>query len=61
MDKFHEETNKAHYAKSDGGSDCDFLEFASVGLGATLDQSDRVLGEEAAGFAEFHYLIHFKC
>lgn len=60
VDKFHKEANEAHYAKSDGGSDCDFLEFPPVGLCATLDQSDGVLGEEAAGFAEFHYLIHFK-
>lgn len=59
MYQFHEETDESHDAESDSGGDGNLLELPAVRLGAALDQSDRVLGERAAGFVEFRQLIHF--
>lgn len=59
MDELHEETDKAHYAEANGGRDCDLLEFTTIGLRATLHQTDGILGEQTAGLAELDDLIHF--
>lgn len=59
VDELHEEADEAHYAEANGRRNGDLLEFTSIGLGATLHQTDRVLGEEAAGLAELDDLIHF--
>lgn len=58
MDELHEEANETHYTEANGRGNGDLLEFTSIGLGATLDQTNRVLGEEAAGLAELDDLIH---
>lgn len=59
MDQLHEETDESHDAETDRGGNGDFLELLAVGLRATLDQSQRVLGEGASGFAELDDLVHF--
>lgn len=58
MDQFDKETDKAHNAETNGGGDSDLLEFFAVGFGATFYQTDRVLGESASRFTEFHNFIH---
>lgn len=60
MDEFHEESNKAHNAESNCRGDGNLLELFAVGLGAALDQAQRVLGEGTARFTELHNLIHFQ-
>lgn len=56
--QFDEETDKSHNAEPDGRGDGNLLELAPIGLGAALDQSDRVLGERTARFVDLGDLIH---
>lgn len=60
MDQLHDETDESHDAETNSCGDGDFLELFAVGLCAALDQSQRVLGEGASGFAELDNLIHFS-
>lgn len=58
VDELDEEANEAHDAETDGGGERDLLEFLSVGLGALLDESIRVLEELLAWLDDFVDLVH---
>lgn len=58
MDELDEEANEAHDAETDRGGERDLLEFLSVGLGALLDESIRVLKELLAWLDDFVDLVH---
>lgn len=58
MYQFDEETDKSHDAEADRGRNRNLLELAPVGLGAALDQPDRVLGEGTARLVDLGNLVH---
>lgn len=58
MYQFDEETDKSHNAEADRGRNRNLLELAPVGLGAALDQPDRVLGEGTARLVDLGNLVH---
>ena len=58
VDELDEEADEAHDGKSDGGGDGNLGELFSVGLGAPLHQSDRVLGELLEGLCCCGDLVH---
>lgn len=59
MDEFNKETDEAHDTETDGGGNCDFLEFTTIWLCASFHQTDWIFGKQTAWFAEFNDLIHF--
>lgn len=59
MDEFNEETNETHNTETDGGGNCDFLEFPTIWLRASFHQTDGVFGKQTAWFTESNNLIHF--
>lgn len=58
MDQLDEETNETHDGETDRGGDGDLLELPLVWLGASLDETDGVLGELAARLNEQIDLVH---
>ena len=58
MDELDEEANEAHDAKSNCSGDGNLGELLPVGLGASLDKSDRVLAELFEGLQLSCDLVH---
>lgn len=58
VDEFDKESNEAHDGKSNCCCHGNLLEFFSIWLCASFDESDGVLDELPAGLHELHDLIH---
>lgn len=56
--QLNEEADEAHDAEAHSSGDGDLLELLAVGLGAPLDQADRVLGEGASRLGKLNNLVH---
>ena len=58
VDELDKKPDEAHQSKPDGRGDGDLLELLPVGLGASLDKSDRVLTELFEGLQLSSDLVH---
>lgn len=53
MDELNEESNEAHNTKTNSSGDSNLLELATIRLGASFDESDRIFCESASWFVNF--------
>ena len=58
VDELDKKPDEAHQSKPDGRGDGNLLELLPVGLGASLDKSDRVLAELFEGLQLSSDLVH---
>lgn len=59
VDEFDEETDEAHDAESNSGSNSNLLEFTAIWFCAPFHQTNGIFGEQTAGLTEANKLIHF--